>query len=83
MILEWSVQKIKRNTKFRIEEVIKAWKIADDGMLCCHVGYVAVSMLSNYNPTNFDGIFLRVKRDLRKKAITLMNASVCVSIMVL
>ena len=65
LLLEWSVQEIKRNTKARIEEVIKAWKIADDGMPCCHVGYVSVSMLSNYNPTSFEGLFLRVKRDLR------------------
>ena len=56
---------MKRGVKSKIEEVAKAWKIGDDGLPSCHVGYIAVAMLSQHLPKQFDGIFLRVKRDLR------------------
>ena len=44
---------------------MKAWLIGMDGTPTCHVGYLSVATLAQYEPTRFDGLFLQVSCDLR------------------
>jgi hypothetical protein len=60
----WKVQPNNDNPKL-MEEVVKVYKIDDDGLARCHVGYLPRRYFHRFNPLWFDEMYLRVKEDLR------------------
>jgi hypothetical protein len=61
----WQIQLIENSTLGEPEEVVQVYKIAEDGLAYCHVGYLPKRLFRKYGPKQFDKMFLRVLKDYR------------------
>jgi len=61
LIAKWCVQDFGNG----LEQCYQVWKIGQDGLPTCHVGYLPKRLFSKKPDKYFDGIVLRVAEDLR------------------
>lgn len=63
LVCEWGADDFRGY----IEPCVKVSKVADDGLICCHVGYLQKRLIAKSTSLNldFNGLVLRVVDDLR------------------
>jgi hypothetical protein len=61
----WQIQLIENSTLGEPEEVEQVYKVAEDGLAYCHVGYLPKRLFCKYGPKQFDQLFVRVLKDYR------------------
>jgi hypothetical protein len=59
----WQIQLIEEVRTGELEEVVQVYKVAEDGLAYCHVGYLPKRLFRKYGPKQFDKIFVRVLKD--------------------
>jgi hypothetical protein len=65
LFCSWQIVVIEEGEDAIPEEVIQVYKVAEDGLAYCHVGFLAKRLFKKYGPKAFDKMFLLVKKDYR------------------
>jgi hypothetical protein len=61
--MDGQLKMIDNSASGELEEIVQVYKVAEDGLAYCHVGYLPKCLFWKYGSSHFDKMFVHVPKD--------------------